>query len=296
MHARGREKVDHSSKLAAAPAAKRALFARLALPLALLLAAPAWALDEAGLARELIEAKRSGAAMPVLSRREALSLEQAYALQRRLVEAQLAGGQRIAGYKAGLTAAGSQQKFGLQQPVVGVLLASGRQPAGAPVRAADYRQLRLETEIGFVFGRAVHAPLDLDGLRRAVRGFVPAVELPELGFAEAKFNGVDLVAGNVAARGFVFGREVPAAQLDPNAVRVQLWRDGAQIGQGSARDALGDQWQAALWLVNELLARGHAIEPGQVLITGVLGPLYPGAPGRYRAEYEGLGRLEFSVE
>ena len=49
---------------------------------------------------------------------------------------------------------------------------------------------------------------------------------------------------------------------------------------GAARDALGDQWEAAL-LAGEHPDRAglDRIEPGQILLTGALGRMIPAQPG-----------------
>ncbi len=241
----------------------------------------------------LVEVHRSRLAYPVLP---GLGIDDAYRLQQVLVRDAVERGQRVVAFKGGLTAAGSAAKYGVSEPIVGALLSAGQLAPGAVLQLADYRRLGMELEVGFVFGERIDAPVDMAGLRRRVRGFVPAVELPDLGFSAAAFTGIDLVANNAAARSFIFGPEQAAEGLDPNQIQVRLLQGEAEINQGRARDAMGDQWQAALWLTNELLRRGYVIEPGQVLITGVLGKLMPGAVGRYTAEYGELGQLRYEVK
>lgn len=269
---------------------------RLAVALMLLaFVLPVRAQDEA-LVRQLLEAHRAGQAYPLVSR-EVRDVEAAYRLQHRVVADAEARGEHIAGFKGGLTGPGSAEKYGLKQPVVGALMASGRLEDGAVVPLASYRRLGIEMEIGVVFNRAVEAPLpDVAALRGHLAGVVAAVELPELGFAEPVFTGIDLVASNTAARQYLLGRVRPLETPALPDLTVTLWRDGRQVNAGQGRDAMGDPWQAALWLTNELIARGYRIASGQVLITGVLGPILPGAPGQYSARFGPLGDLHFSIQ
>ena len=55
------------------------------------------------------------------------------------------------------------------------------------------------------------------------------------------------------------------------------------------------RWDSALWLVNNMVEQGWEIEPGQVLLTGVLGEIVPGNPGNYIADFGKLGRISFEV-
>ncbi len=61
-------------------------------------------------------------------------------------------------------------------------------------------------------------------------------------------------------------------------VQVSLMMDGKVVNEGKAADVMGAQWKALLWLVNEATAHGWSIEPGQVLITGVMGRLFQTGP------------------
>src|SRR6266498_3427748 len=54
-----------------------------------------------------------------------LTLEQGYAIQRALEGALCDGGDRVVGWKAGFTNATLQETYGVGEPVLGFLLASG---------------------------------------------------------------------------------------------------------------------------------------------------------------------------
>jgi 2-keto-4-pentenoate hydratase len=58
---------------------------------------------------------------------------------------------------------------------------------------------------------------------------------------------------------------------------------------------MGSQWSAALWLVNTMVEQGWTIKRGNVLMTGALGNMIPGKPGRYRADFGALGMIEFEI-
>lgn len=264
----------------------------------LLLTTPSSGAAPAPWADILFQAHRQGALIPVLSTQAPrLDLPAAYAVQKAYVKQRLAT-DRIAGYKAGLTSAAGQKKFGVTAPLAGVLFASGEKGAGAVIDRAAFKTLMLETEIGLVIGEAVNQPIhDPAQLRRCIRGFMPVIELPDLGFADMKaLTGMDLIAADVGAAQFIVGHEHAGPAPDLNAIAVTLTADGQEINHGIGTDAMGDQWQAALWLLNTMVAQGWRIDPGQILITGALGKMIPGKPGRYVADYGAFGKIAFAIQ
>lgn len=248
------------------------------------------------LAEGLFQAKQRGAAYePVSARLEALTLDDAYAIQRRFVRLQLTD-ERIAGFKAALTATPAQQAFGVAEPVTGVLFDSGERLDHARIPAEGFRNLLIETELGFRLGKRIDAPVpDLETLQALCSDCRPMIELADPGFGQARANGLDLVAANAASASFLHGEAPEWRNRDLNAVSVSLSRDGELLQQGLAGEVMGDQWQALHWLVNRIIGQGYIIEPGHILMTGSIGGMQPGRPGGYLADFGELGTLSFEI-
>ena len=66
-----------------------------------------------------------------------LTIEQAYRVQLGLLDRWVARGERLAGWKVGLTAPVIQKQFGMHEPVMGFLLESGHRERGAAFRYAE---------------------------------------------------------------------------------------------------------------------------------------------------------------
>jgi len=246
----------------------------------------------------LIESHKTGGRIPVISKHHpGIDVKTAYRIQKAYVEKRLAK-EKIAGFKAGLTSEAGQKKFGVDAPLAGVLFHSGKKTESQVIKQSAFNLLRIETEIGFVTGKPITRPVeDISHLRDYVRAVMPAIELPDLGFADMKLlKGVDIIAGNVAADQFIPGREREIKDLDINAVTVTLYLDGQVVNRGKGSDAMGDQWKAALWLVNLMVRQGYRIEPGFMLITGALGKMIPGKPGKYVADYGSFGKIAFEIK
>lgn len=247
----------------------------------------------------VVAAWERGEPLPLLSALAPMSLDQAYAIQRAAVLQRL-GDRAPDGFKAGLTAAAGQRAFGVDQPVAGVLWPGSALDASngeLVLSAAGYRQPMLELELAFRVSTPITEPVaDARALRERIDLVYPAIEVPDLDFASGKLTGADIVAGNVAASRYLLGRGQRADGVDINALFAQLRRDGESVQTADATAVMGNQWQALLWLVNRSVASGWTLQPGQMLLTGAMGPMLPLLPGHYLADYGELGRLEFTVE
>src|SRR3989304_1287486 len=218
-------------------------------------------LNVSNLADLLIKTQKENQLIPVLSDQyPELDVETAYLVQRAYVKRKLSDDQ-IAGFKAGLTSEESQKKFGVTFPVSSVLFASGKKLDSPVINKSMFKMLMIETEIGFT---------DLKKVKVA-----------------------DIIASNVSSSQFIVGTEKDAKSLDLDNITVTLSLNGQIVNQGKGSDTLGDQWNAALWLVNAITKQGWKIEPGYILITGVLGKMIPRKEGKYAADFGSLGGINF---
>jgi 2-keto-4-pentenoate hydratase len=250
------------------------------------------------MANSLIKAIVEKQPTPVLSEFEPnLDPKTAYEVQKVYVQWRLAK-DRVAGYKAALTTENAQKMFGLNFPLTGILYDSGKLEGSPIVDRTVLRALLIETEIGFVIAQSISQPLQsVQELQQKVSGVMPVVELPGSGFADTKVvKGVDLIATNVGAAQFIVGMSRLHEGVNLNQVNVTLFYNGQALYQGKGVEALGDQWKAALWIVNSVLEQGYKVEPGHILITGALGKMVPGKLGQYVADYGDFGNISFEVK
>lgn len=267
--------------------------------LALLLAAAPAALADAGLAKTYADSYQAAKPVPLASSQvKGLDLKKAYIIQQAYVAELVKAGHKPAGLKGGLTSKPAQDKFKAPGPVTGVLMNTMIIEGGA-VDSKPFTKMMLEVEIGYILGKDVTAPVTPETVKACVAEVMPAVEVPDLNFASMKgLTFHDIVAANVGARGYIVGKAQPLAQVDVNAVTGQLFMNGKPLGKAvPGRAALGDQYKALAWVINNAMENGMQVKSGMLVITGSLGPMFPGKPGAYKAVYTGgLGEIEFSVK
>lgn len=255
--------------------------------------------SEDELIMEIISAREAVKTIPLPGTKvPGLTDEKAYALQKKLADTMLSKGEKIGGFKAGLTSSASQQKFGVSSAVLGPMFKKGELGPDAVVETKDFVKLFIETEIGYIMAEKVTQPVkDVESLKKMVRSVFPAVELPDIRFVEMKdLKGTDLIVDAVSSSKYIVGKEVPVDKVDVNDVQVSLALDGKTVNEGKSSDAMGDQWKTLLWLVNGVISKGWTIEPGQVFITGALGSMIPGKPGTYEGDWGKLGKLSWIVK
>jgi len=227
-----------------------------------------------------------------------LTEEAAYAIQVRFVDAMGKKGKEVGGYKAGLTTENAQKRFKAKGALLGPMFKEGKLESGAVIDGKDFVKLFLETEIGFSSKEKIAKPVkDVESLKKLIKTVYPAIELPDMRFADMKnLTVADIVADAVGSSKYLIGKGIPMDKADVNNVKVTLTLDGKPVNEGTGRDALGDQWKALLWLVNGVVKQGWTISPDQILITGALGNMIPGKPGKYEATWGDLGSVSFTVQ
>ncbi|MEW6352441.1 MAG: hypothetical protein AB1646_25605 [Thermodesulfobacteriota bacterium] len=260
---------------------------------------PAWGESPAGLVDAMVKSRAEvkPVTLPSLLT-PGLNIEKAYAIQKDLIKALVAKGDKVCGFKAALTSEATQKRFGVDRALLAPLLKSGEVMDGAVLEKKDFVMPMIENEIGFVAGKRITSPVkDVAALKELVTEVFPAIEFPDLRYAQMKdLKGPDLVADATGSSKHLVGKKIPATQADVAAVEVTLTCDGAEINRGKAADAMGDQWKALLWLVNGAIEQGWTVEPGYVFITGDMGKMLPAKPGTYKGDYGSLGSLSFTIK
>ncbi|HXF65379.1 MAG TPA: fumarylacetoacetate hydrolase [Burkholderiales bacterium] len=242
---------------------------------------------------------------PVRGLRTDLSLADAECGQRRLVDKLGSSGNRVVGYKAGLTSRAAQERFGIASPVRGVLLERMLLADGAEVAADFGARPALEPDLLVVVrDSAIHrARTPLEALR-SISMVVPFIELPDLVVAEGeKLSASLLVLLNVGARLGVVGRGIPV-EATPEFARalaamrvVVLDQKGKELASGTGAAILDHPLEAVLWLARDLERSRIRLRAGDLLSLGSFtAPLVPRSGLAVTVRYEGLpGNPEVSV-
>lgn len=258
---------------------------------------PQGAMSLESMAQAVFQASQNKEPLPVFSKKMNLDMSIAYQVQRLYVRSRLQT-DKIAGFKAGLTSDDAQAKFSINRPIIGILFNQGRRNDKHQFPISHHPGLMVEAELGFIVKKRIHSKIkSVNELKSYIEKVIPVLELPEVQFDSEPINGMDLVSANTASAYFIpdNSEHVNWLGLDINEITVTISQNDRIILQGQGKDALGDQWEALRWLVNQVLAHGWVIEKGHLLITGALGGMVHVKPGHYSALYNHETSLSFSV-
>lgn len=227
-------------------------------------------------AADLDAAERARQQIGLLSlRHPAMTMEDAYAVQKAWVARKLEAGRRVIGWKIGLTSKAMQSALNIDIPDSGVLFDDMLFDDGATVPKGRFIQPRIEAEIAFVMKASLQGKVDIEEVLAATDHVVPALEIldtrvlrvdPQTKKARTI---VDTIADNAANAGIVLGRQ----KFDPRG--VDLRRMGAIVSRndeveetGLGAGVLDHPARGIVWLAERLAQYGDALKPGEIVLSG----------------------------
>lgn len=210
------------------------------------------------------------AVTPYSAEDDAFDLADGYAVQRMGLEAALAKGQRVAGYKMGLTSRAKQRDVNVFEPIRGFLLSTMETIKGGQVDTSTRIHPRVEPEVAVVLKKPLAGPgVGLRDVLDAIGDIYPALEILDSRYQSFQFRLADVVADNTSASGFMVGRTSLLPRLhELNLLGITLRKNGEIVDTGAPAATLGDPLLPVVSLANALGREGLAIEPGMVLLTG----------------------------
>ena len=222
-----------------------------------------------------------------------LTLEEGYAIQRALEKTLVERGDRVVGWKAGFTNTTLQEAYGVSEPVLGFLLASGVFGSGDAVPVSRFVSLGLEVEMAFVMKAALEGPgVTPASALLAVEGAVPSFELIDFRMS-GKPRGTDFVADGVLANAIVLGGPLtPVSGLDLSLEGVVYEENGQRVATAAAAEVMGNPLNSLAWLANALGKLGGRLRAGDVVLTGSISKVFrPKAGDAVRAAFTRLGSV-----
>lgn len=221
-------------------------------------------------------------------------LAAAYQVQKLNADLAIAAGRRISGKKIGLTSKAVQKQLGVDQPDYGVLFADMELPSGASVPFDQVLQPRVEVEVALVIGKELrHADTTLAELISSIEYALPALEIVGSRIAKWDITIVDTIADNASCGAYVLGnRPVKLADVDLGLCGAALYNRGEPVSVGAGVACLGHPLNAALWLARMMARVGQPLLPGDVVLSGALGPMVSVMAGQmYQGNINGLGSV-----
>ncbi len=231
---------------------------------------------------------------PLTATYDAMTLDDAYAVQLAQIEAFLAQGRTVQGHKVGLTSAAMQNLLGVREPDYGHLLDDFFYLEHMPIPVSRFVQPRIEPEIGFVLGRPLRGPgVTVHEALAAIDFVVPALEIVDSRIRDWKIALYDTIADNASSGAVVLGSTpTKPGEVDLRLAGATFHRNGVLVGTGAGGAVLGSPLNSLVWLANTVGARGITLEAGHVVLPGSVCAMAPVAAGdTFTATFAGLGSV-----
>lgn len=248
-------------------------------------------------AADLHHAYQSDTSLPA-SLSGQLTLAVAYDAQFALLELRQRDGQELAGWKVGLTSIAMQRQQGVHEPCLGHLLTAGQRDSGVRFDFKRMMSPGIENELCLRIGNRIsEANPSIETAASAVAAIAPALEVIE---KRSQF-GADFplaIAGNAQQLAYVTGEFVPFdASIDLAQVEVSVEVNGTLQETANGSEVLGNPLNSVIWLAGQLAARGLALEPGALIMSGSFTKQYSVHQGDIvRSHFSQFGAVTASFE
>ena len=266
-------------------------------------------IDDAAAARiaeRLDEAERTRTATrQISSEYPAMTIEDAYAVQRAWVERKLARGRSVIGHKIGLTSRAMQRASNITEPDFGVLLDDMLEWSGVRLDSAAYLVPRLEVELAMKLKAPLRGPgITLLDVLDATEWVMPALELIDARIEiEDRDSGTkrkvfDTIADNAANAAIILGgKPVGPREVDMARVGATLHRNEVIEDSGVAAAVLGHPAMGVAWLANKLAGVGEGLAAGEIVLGGSFTAPVSARPGdSFYANYGDLGVIAVAFD
>lgn len=243
--------------------------------------------------REAAEALLSGEERePLTDAWPDLDVDTAYAIQDEALRLRQARGETVVGVKLGMTSQAMRQSMGVDSPLLAWLTDAMVLPVGVPVPSLIHP--RAEPELAFVLGKRLSGPgVTAATAMAAVDRVHGGIEIIDSRYRDYRFTLPDAVADNGFSAYFTLGPvgAVPSA-LDLSLEAALLEVDGAIVDTATGAAVQGHPAEALALAAKALGARGLALEPGWIVLTGGMTDAVELRPGsRVAAHFSHLGSI-----
>jgi 2-oxopent-4-enoate/cis-2-oxohex-4-enoate hydratase len=234
---------------------------------------------------------------PITSRHPGVSLDDAYAIQQRVITLRVAAGEKIVGKKIGVTSKAVMEMLGVGQPDFGMLTDAMWFLDGGTIDASTLIQPKAEAEIAFRLKRDLKGPgVTASDVLGATESVFACFEIVDSRIRDWRIKIQDTVADNASCGVFVVS-EVPIdpARVDLLGCPMAMEKNGVVVAMGTGVATMGSPLSAVAWLANELGRLGVTLNAGEIILSGALGAMTPVVKGDWlRMNIGGIGACSVS--
>lgn len=218
----------------------------------------------------LEEAEREKKAIFRLSLSHRFNVEEAYEIQETWIARKIRAGERLIGYKMGLTSPAKMKQMNVSEPIYGKLLAGMLVENGEILPHDLFIHPRVEVEVAFLLGKDLKGEgLTEEEVIAATDHLMAAIEIIDSRYENFQFTLADVIADNASAARFVIGSRLLTPRKEEMATLGMTLRINGEIkALGTPANILGHPARSVAVLAEMLARRGEGLKAGDFILAG----------------------------
>ena len=229
------------------------------------------------------------------SKTQAISLIEAYDIQKLSLENRYARGEQLTGYKLGFTSKAKMEQMGVHDIIWGRLTDAMQVDNGGTLIKANFIHPRVEPEIAFLLSKPLDNQITLENALDYVESVTCALEVIDSRYEKFKFSLEDVVADNCSSTAYVLGDWLPTT-TSIQGISIALVINGETNQSGNSNAILGNPIESLVEMSRMASKYGVSVEAGQVILAGAAtSAVYLQEGDKVEGQFEGLGVVSLKV-
>jgi 2-oxo-3-hexenedioate decarboxylase len=230
-----------------------------------------------------------------LSLSESFSLDEAYEIQRKVIEERYKRGKSFVGLKLGFTSYAKMEQMGVHDMIWGRLTSDMLYHADEDIAISKFIHPRAEPELCFLLKRDMDREISMEEIPEFIEAVAPATEIIDSRYENFKFSLGDVIADNCSSSAFVVGAW-QNMNLDISDLSMELSFDKELKEAGSSNAILGNP-RLSVCNASRLAAKyEQAFPAGSYLMAGAAtGAVFMQPNCRITTKVEQLGTVHFRL-
>lgn len=247
------------------------------------------------LAKILDNAFLNAEAVEQLSHKHSLTVEDAYAIQKELLQLRYNRGEKFVGVKLGFTSKAKMEQMGVNDMIFGQLTDRMLIEAEGNLIFEDFIHPRAEPEICFITKKEINSEIKYEELKDYIGFIAPAIEIIDSRYDNFKFSLADVIADNCSSAAFVVG-EKQSVDIPIGNLQMDLKIEYQIKERGNSKAILGDPWFSVV-AAARLASQNHLVIPANsyIMAGAATSAIFLREEEHVLVNVESLGMVGFNV-
>lgn len=247
------------------------------------------------LGKSLYYAAKTKKNIPAISHQyKDFPIDDAYKIQKNMLEHYLADGYHFSGRKVGMTSQAMREQFGIDEPDYGYLFDELKFGNGSQLDMREFLAPMVEAELAFVLKEDLDKPdVTVEDVLAATDYVTAALEIIDARSQHFDTTIADSIADNASFAAYVIGDTIlPPESKDWSLIGMIAEKNGKQITTSSGASVMGNPACAVAWLANKMYSLKEPLKKGELILSGSFISAIPVDAGDLvTVKYGGFGEL-----